>query len=162
MKQEIFTFNGVEYYSINAVRTAISNQTKVCFGVPRTAKEWKKLGVTYTIKEIPEPVPAEPTEEEIRQRELEEAKRVREDAVAAIKVTVDGMEFDGDETAQDRMSRTITAALNTGETMDSKTYWVLANNEVAQVTIGQLSRALRASGEEQTRLWTVPYTTTKE
>lgn len=162
MKQEIFTFNGVEYYSVNAVRTAISKQTKVCFGVPQTAKEWKKLGVTYTIKEIPDPVPTEPTEEEIRQRELEEAKRVREDAVAAIKVTVDEMEFDGDETAQGRMSRTITAALNTGETMDSKTYWVLANNEVAQVTIGQLSRALRAAGEEQTRLWTVPYTTTKE
>ena len=162
MKQEIFTFNGVEYYSVNAVRTAISKQTKVCFGVPQTAKEWKKLGVTYTIKEIPDPVPTEPTEEEIRQRELEEAKRVREDAVAAIKVTVDEMEFDGDETAQDRMSRTITAALNTGETMDSKTYWVLANNEVAHVTIGQLSRALRAAGEEQTRLWTVPYTTTKE
>ena len=49
MKQEIFTFNGVEYYSVNAVRTAISKQTKVCFGVPQTAKEWKKLGVTYTI-----------------------------------------------------------------------------------------------------------------
>ena len=63
MKQEIFTFNGVEYYSVNAVRTAISKQTNVCFGVPQTAKEWKKLGVTYTIKDIPVSVPTFSSEE---------------------------------------------------------------------------------------------------
>ena len=152
MKQEIFTFNGVEYYSVNAVRTAISKQTKVCFGVPQTAKEWKKLGVTYKIKEIPEPVLPEPTEEEIRQRELEEAKRVREDAVAAIKVTVDEMEFDGDETSQQRVARSI-LALKDGETIT----WVLHDNSIVEVTKEQLQQVLRKAGEEQTKLWTVPY-----
>ena len=152
MKQEIFTFNGVDYYSVNAVRTAISNQTRVCFGVPKTAKEWKALGVTYKIKEIPEPVPTEPTEEEIKQRELEEAKRVRADAVAAIKVTVDGMEFDGDETSQQRVARSI-LALKDGETIT----WVLRDNSIVEVTKEQLKQVLRKAGEEQTKLWTVPY-----
>ena len=65
--------------------------------------------------------------------------------------------FDGDETSQERMSRTITAALATGEDMSATTTWVLADNTVAQVSITQLAQALRAAGEQQTKLWTVPY-----
>ena len=110
------------------------------------------MGVTYTIKESPDPVPTEPTEEEIKQRELEEAKRVREDAVAAIKVTVDEMEFDGDEVSQQRVARSI-LALRDGETIT----WVLHDNSIVEVTKEQLQQVLRKAGEEQTKLWTVPY-----
>lgn len=87
------------------------------------------------------------------------AKAERAAAVAALTVEVDGMVFDGDEKAQERMSRTITAATATGASMDDTTTWVLHDNTVAHVSIRQLAMALRLAGEEQTRLWTVPYET---
>ena len=89
--------------------------------------------------------------------ELAQAKAERADAVSKITVTVDGMVFDGDETSQERMSRTITAAVATGEEMTATTTWVLADNTVAQVSMQQLAQALRLAGEKQTELWTVPY-----
>lgn len=97
------------------------------------------------------------TEEEKAAHELEQAKAERADAVANIRVWVDGMEFDGDETSQERLSRTITAATATGAKMTDYTTWVLADNTVAQVTIEQLATALRKAGEKQTELWTKPY-----
>ena len=81
------------------------------------------------------------------------------EAVSKIIVTVDGMDFDGDETAQTRMGRTVSAAVALG--VDIETYtqtWVLANNTVATPTIKQLAQALKLAGEKQTELWTVPYT----
>lgn len=100
--------------------------------------------------------PAE-TAEEIAADTLATAKNVRAQAVSRILVTVDGMVFDGNEVAQERMARTITAAVATGEDMSATTTWVLADNTVAQVSIQQLARALRLAGEQQTELWTVPY-----
>lgn len=97
------------------------------------------------------------TAEEIAADELAAAKNVRAQAVSKIVVVVDGMTFDGDETSQERMARTITAAVATGEDMSATTTWVLADNTVAQVTIRQLAQALRLAGEQQTELWTVPY-----
>lgn len=97
------------------------------------------------------------TEEERAELTLAEAKTKRAEAVAALTVEVDGMVFDGDEKAQERMARTVTAATSTGEGMDAVTTWVLHNNTVAQVTVRQLAVALRLAGEEQTRLWTIPY-----
>lgn len=97
------------------------------------------------------------TDEELAAEELAQAKAERADAVNKITVTVDGMVFDGDETSQERMSRTITAAVATGEDMSATTTWVLADNTVAQVSMQQLAQALRAAGEQQTKLWTVPY-----
>lgn len=89
---------------------------------------------------------------------LEEAKEQRADIVSQIKVTVDGMEFDGDETAQTRMGRTIAAAVALGVDIDTYTQtWVLADNTVAQPTIKQLAQALKLAGEAQTDAWTVPY-----
>lgn len=95
-----------------------------------------------------------PTEQQI----LEQAKAERANAVSKIVVEVDGMKFDGDETAQTRMGRTIAAAVALG--VDINTYtqtWVLADNTVATPTIKQLAEALKLAGEEQTKLWTVPY-----
>lgn len=97
------------------------------------------------------------TDEEIAVETLAQAKAERADAVSKITVTVDGMVFDGDEISQERMSRTITAAVATGEDMSATTTWVLADNTVAKVSIKQLAQALRAAGEQQTQLWTVPY-----
>ena len=85
------------------------------------------------------------------------AKSERATAVASITVEVDGMTFDGDEKAQERMARTVTAATTTGASMDDTTTWVLHDNTVAQVTVRQLATALRLAGEAQTALWTVPY-----
>lgn len=97
------------------------------------------------------------TDEEVAGEELAQAKAERASAVSKITVTVDGMVFDGDETSQERMSRTITAAVATGEPMTATTTWVLADNTIAQPSIQQLAQALRAAGEQQTALWTVPY-----
>lgn len=107
---------------------------------------------------VTEEHPYVPTEEELAAAELAKAKAERAAAVASITVEVDGMVFDGDEQAQERMSRTITAATATGASMEDKTTWVLYDNTVAQVTIMQLAQALRKAGEAQTALWTIPYT----
>lgn len=155
MKTETYTYGETVYYSVHAVRKAISKATGVAFGVPQTAEEWAALGVTYEVKEEPDPEPYKPTPEEIEQKELEEAKRVRKDAVEAIKVEVDGMTFDGDEVAQSRMARAITVADAAG--MDS-TVWVLADNTVATVTKAQLQQALSKAMLAMAELWTKPYT----
>ena len=85
------------------------------------------------------------------------AKAERAKAVAAITVEVDGMTFDGDETAQGRMARAITMFQASSLPEDTTTAWVLADNTVAQVTVNQLAQALLLAGQKQTELWTVPY-----
>lgn len=106
---------------------------------------------------IEDEVPAMP-EDVAAAKALEEAKEERAKEVAKIKVTVDGMVFDGDETAQNRIGRVIAAALLMGVDINTtKQTWVLADNTVAQPTIKQLARALQLAGGEQTALWTVPY-----
>lgn len=124
------------------------------------AELWKQ--VDAYAKEHPEavqaePTPPEPTPAELAALALEQAKAERAAAVAAITVEVDGMVFDGDETAQERMSRTVTAATATGASMDDTTTWVLHDNTVAQVTIRQLATALCMAGKAQTALWVKPY-----
>ena len=101
------------------------------------------------------------TDEELAAETLAQAKAERADAVSKIAVTVDGMVFDGDEVSQERMARTITAAVATGEDMTAETTWVLADNAVARVSVQQLAQALRLAGERQTALWTVPYEETE-
>lgn len=93
---------------------------------------------------------------------LAQAKAERAMAVAALTVDVDGMTFDADEKAQERMSRAVTAAIVTGEGTYATTTWVLHDNTVATVTIKQLVTALRLAGEEQTKLWIKPYVSTTE
>ena len=88
---------------------------------------------------------------------MTEAKTDRAEAVARITVEVDGMVFDGDETAQDRMARAITMFQASNLPDDYTTAWVLADNTVAQVTVNQLAQALLLAGQKQTELWTKPY-----
>ena len=94
----------------------------------------------------------EPTQEELAEQALVQAKAERAEAVSKIVVEVDGMMFDGDETSQGRMARSA-VAMNDEETI----VWVLHDNTIAQVSKAQLLQALRLAGEEQTRLWTMPY-----
>lgn len=107
-----------------------------------------RVGEEYIIDTYPAP-----TEEDILAAALAKAKEQRAEFVSKIIVTVDGMAFDGDETSQDRMARSI-VALEDGETVQ----WVLADNTIAQVTKEQLRQALRMSGEAQTAIWADPYT----
>ena len=109
-------------------------------------------GDWYEVVAIPSPTP-----EEQQQALMEQKKALRAEAVSKITVTVDGMEFDGDETAQDRMARAITMFNANNLPADTVTPWVLADNTIAKVTVTQLSKALLLAGKEQTALWTVPY-----
>lgn len=101
----------------------------------------------YFIRQV-----APPSEEEIAAEELAKAKAERADYVSKLVVTVDGMQFDGDETSQDRMARSIIAL-----DLDEKVQWVLADNTIAMVTRAQLRQALRLAGEAQTAIWADPY-----
>ena len=119
--------------------------------------EYRTVMEDVTIRRFQIVAIPEPTVEELAAQALAKAKAERAAAVASITVTVDGMVFDGDETAQERMARTVTAAAATGASMDDTTTWVLHDNTVAQVSIRQLASALRLAGEAQTALWVVPY-----
>lgn len=96
--------------------------------------------------------------EEVVAEELARAKIERAEAVSRIIVTVDGMQFDGDEISQTRMSRAVILAAVFGKDLDATTTkWVLADNTVAYPTIRQLAQALMLAGEEQTAVWDEPY-----
>lgn len=97
---------------------------------------------------MPEADPV-PSAEEL----LEQAKAERAAAVAALTVEVDGMVFDGDEKAQERMARAVLLAESPEETIE----WVLADHSVAEVCAEQLRRACRAAGKAQGALWVMPY-----
>lgn len=107
-----------------------------------------------------EPV-LEPVDES-EKAELARLRAERADDVSKITVEVDGMVFDGDETSQDRIARTITAATAAGYGPEDTTTWVLHDNTVAEVTIKQLSEALLAAGLKQTELWVIPYMETSD
>lgn len=151
-----WTYNGVTYQSEWQVRQDIFNKDHVSFGeAPEEGKIefWAQFGVVYA--ETPEP---EPTPEEAEAKRLEEAKRVRAAKVEAITVEVDGMVFDGNEPAQSRMARAITAA----ETAElESTVWVLADNTVATVTKVQLQQALAKAMLAMGEVWTEPYAEAK-
>lgn len=114
-----------------------------------TAREMKELGPLPDGASLTEP---EPTAEELAAQELAQAKVERADAVSKIIVTVDGMQFDGDEESQQRVARSI-IALEDGETMP----WVLYDNTIAEVSKEQLKQVLRLAGQKQSELWVVPY-----
>lgn len=89
-----------------------------------------------------------PTEDEIERAAFIAERTAR---VAALKVKVDEMEFDGDETSQNRMARSIVGMSDT-DTLP----WTLADNTTVQVTKAQLTQALRLSGLAQAEVWAMP------
>ncbi|TMO72705.1 hypothetical protein, partial [Pseudoalteromonas aurantia] len=84
--------------------------------------------------------------EHIEQVKRERFKAQRAIDVAAITVEVEGLVFDGNETAQTRMAR---AALVMDDT--ESVSWVLADNSQTRVNKAQLVAACKAAGLEQTR-----------
>lgn len=145
-----YTYNGIDYQSEWQVRQEVFKKDRVSFGeAPEEGKVefWAQYGVTYSEREL--------TPEEQEAQNLAIAKRERAAKVAAITVEVDGMVFDGDEQAQSRMARAITAAETAG--LES-TVWVLADNTVATVTKVQLQQALAKAMIAMSELWTYPYT----
>ena len=133
--------------------------------------EWAELWeqVNVYAKEHPKVVYTEPTPEEQAALEFEKltpeeqkavllakAKIERAAAVAAITVEVDGMLFDGDEKAQERMARAVSMA----DSLDEESEWVLHDSTVAIVTAAQLRQACRKAGKMQTALWIKPYVDT--
>lgn len=86
--------------------------------------------------------------EELAAQAYKEAITARTEAVANIKVVVNGKEFDGDEISQSRMARAVTSS----EPLET-TQWVLADNTIATVSREELKSALRLAGDAQTAIW---------
>lgn len=142
-----YIYKEKEYTNVYSLIQDLWKNSNVLVSIPQKNKVefWKQYGITY----VEEPDP-EPTEEEL----LAQAKRERAKQVAAIKVEVDGMTFDGDETSQSRMARALEVASITGM---GSTVWVLADNTVAEVTVAQMQQALSKAMLAMGELWTVPY-----
>lgn len=79
------------------------------------------------------------TAEEIEAEQLAEAKRAKLFYLDTIVVTVNYNEFDGNDKARLNMLSAIQSAEVVGI---DKTYWKLADNTVAEVTVGELKQAL--------------------
>ena len=142
---KIYRFNDKDYSSEWALRDALPNVSFPCLTEENEQEICALLGVE--IVNLPDP---ELSEEE----RLSVRKLARSRAVNAIIVEVDGMKFDGDEVAQERMARALKVAeLNN---MD-KTAWVLADNTVVEVRKKQLEEALSKAMLAQGELWTKPY-----
>ena len=109
---------------------------------------------TYLLEELTEEELAEAHAQEQAER-LQQAKEQRAEAVSHITVEVDDLVFDGDEAAQDRMSRV--ASIASDNELDTVLPWVLADNTVANVTVAQIKEALRKALYAQAALWVVPY-----
>jgi hypothetical protein len=85
-------------------------------------------------------------------KDREVIKAARTEAVANIKVDVNGKVFDGDEISQERMARAITISNLANIT---ETQWVLADNTIATVTVQELKDALILAGKAQAELWPI-------
>ena len=143
-----YVYKGKIYTSEYALRRAIFEAEGKVF-TTSPAEDLKEFWSSHNVEYSEEPDP-EPTPEQL----LAQAKRERAEKVNRIKVTVDGMTFDGDEVSQSRMARALTAALTAGQ---SSTTWVLADNTVATVSKEQLAEALTKSMLEMSKVWTDPY-----
>ena len=99
----------------------------------------------YSITDIPA--------EELAAQALAAAKAARQAEVEAITVTTQsGRVFDGNEDAQNRMSRAVNA-MDDADVLP----WVLADNSIAQVTHSELREALKLAGAAMAEIWVRPY-----
>ena len=104
-------------------------------------------GEYYEVVALPEP-----TQEELAEQALAQAKAERAEEVERLTVEVEGMVFDADETSQARMSVAASSM-----TDDETNVWVLHDNSVVQVTKAQLLLACRLARIAQSAVWTKPY-----
>jgi len=89
------------------------------------------------------------TDEEIAEAELNAWKRSRDEAVANIVVEYNGIQYQGDEKSQDRMSR----AINGLPDDTTEIGWVAADNSMQMLNKADLQTILAMAGAEQARLW---------
>ncbi|WP_440055492.1 DUF4376 domain-containing protein [Pseudoalteromonas sp. T1lg65] len=78
----------------------------------------------------------------------ERFKQARNQLLAAQTVVVDELTFDADELSQQRMARAL-LVMDEQQTIP----WILANNDVAEITKTQLFSACKLAAEQQTALW---------
>ena len=79
MAQKItYEFDGSVYFTEYAVRQAVFAKTRKAFGKPKTAAEWKKLGVVRVVEEVEDVLPEQPvkTEEELAKEAREKRGRL--------------------------------------------------------------------------------------
>lgn len=69
-------------------------------------------------------------------------------AIDTMRVEVDGLGYDGDETATTRMQKAITTLVG-----EEKINWRLYDNSMAVVTQTELGKAMRAAGILMSKLW---------
>ena len=82
-------------------------------------------------------------QEKLTEKQLQEAKQAKLQALASITVTTQsGKVFDGKDLDQQRMVSAIMSADVVGIT---ETYWKLADNSVAMITLVELKEALALS-----------------
>lgn len=89
-----YIYEGKEYATLAETRRAVNKS------FPKNPDTAMLLLLNIKTVERPDPVPQEPTEEEKAAAALEQAKQERASTVEKIKVTIDGMVFDGDEVSQ--------------------------------------------------------------
>ena len=141
-----YIYNGKSYPSLFSLKS--DNIPNVIFSLDAPEELLKEIGIT--VKEVEDPKPViDP---------IMEAKQKRNIEVENITVELDGMIFDGNEKAQDRISRAI---LGWDEDVDG-IEWVLSNDEIAYVTKEQLQKVLQLATAEMQRLWIIPYTNNNE
>lgn len=80
---------------------------------------------------------------------LSEWKNTREVSVANLEVTYNGIVYQGDETSQDRMSRTINGLPDEVSAVP----WVAKDNSIQYLTKLDLQQILYLAVQEQSRLW---------
>lgn len=92
------------------------------------------------------------TTEEIAAYLRDLKKEARTKKVSEIVVDVGGLLFDGDETSQNRMARTVVAMQTAGVTSIP---WTLADNTIVEATVDNLIEALLKSGQAQSAMWAI-------
>jgi hypothetical protein len=107
---------------------------------PSDSYDWDEFGIEWVLNDTRQAVV-----------DREEFKVSRADIISSAVVTTSfGNTFDADEPSQQRMGRAILVA---GETAQTETPWVLADNTVIQVTRPELVEALALSLQAQSDAW---------
>lgn len=145
-----YKYNGKEYDNLWQLKSANKH---LLISTAHPVEVLNAVGIEIITYPDPEPV-VPPPHVETEEEKLQNAKNKRTFEVSVITVTVDGMEFDGNETAQRRMSAALDAWPKSVETID----WVLHDNSVRPVTYEQLEEAFNQSVQKMLSLWIAPYT----
>lgn len=140
-----YTYNNKTYDSLYQLRFENNNLI-----FPTECPEDLLEATGIKITEVPDPEPVKETPITAIQRAKDERRR----KIDSIVVTVDGMDFEGNEIAQTRMSKIIVASELEGLDVIE---WVLADDSVEVVTLEQLRKAFILANKEMERLWLEPY-----